>query len=49
LNEQRFPKGWDEQRIRQLIADLNARTDEEWIGADEADASADGGRETLCR
>src|SRR5713101_3840773 len=33
MNEQRFPKGWDEQRVKQLIADLDARTDEEWIAA----------------
>ena len=42
MNEQRFPKGWDEQRVKQLIAELDARTDEEWIVADEA-AATDGG------
>ena len=36
MNEQRFPKGWDEQRVKRLIAELDARTDEEWIAADEA-------------
>jgi hypothetical protein len=41
MNEQRFPKGWDEQRVKRLIAELDARTDEEWIAADEA-ASTDG-------
>jgi len=41
MNEQRFPKGWDEQRVRRLIAELDARTDEEWIAADEAAADAD--------
>ena len=40
MNEQRFPKGWDEQRVKQLIAELDARTDEEWIAADEAAAAA---------
>jgi len=35
MNEQRFPKGWDEQRVKRLIADLDARTDEEFIVADE--------------
>jgi hypothetical protein len=39
MNEQRFPKGWDEQRVQQLIAELDARTDEEWIAADEAAAA----------
>src|SRR5260370_21036625 len=41
MNEQRFPKGWDEQRVKRLIAELDARTDEEWIAADEA--GVDGG------
>ena len=46
MNEQRFPKGWDEQRVKQLIAELDARTDEEWIAADEA-ATADGGDQAV--
>jgi len=43
---QRFPKGWDEQRVKALIAELDARTDEEWIAADE-DASSDGDDQTV--
>ena len=39
MSEQQFPKGWDEQRVKQLIAELDARTDEEWIAADEAAAA----------
>ena len=46
MNEQRFPKGWDEQRVKGLIAELDARTDEEWIAADEA-AAADGGDQAV--
>lgn len=46
MNEQRFPKGWDEQRVKQLLAELDARTDEEWIAADEA-AAADGGDQAV--
>jgi predicted ATP-dependent serine protease len=46
MNPQRFPKGWDEQRVRQLIAELDSRTDEEWIAADEA-AAADGGGQAV--
>jgi hypothetical protein len=46
MNEQGFPKGSDEQRVKQLIAELDARTDEEWIAADEA-AAADGGDQTV--
>jgi hypothetical protein len=41
MNEQRFPPGWDEQRVKRLLAELDARTDEEWIAADEA-AATDG-------
>lgn len=41
MNEQRFPKSWDEKRIQQLRAELDARTDEEWIAADEAAATGD--------
>jgi hypothetical protein len=42
MNEQRFPKGWDEQRVKQLIAELDARTDEEWVAEDEAACEAEG-------
>ena len=46
MNEQRFPKGWDEQRVQRLLSELDARTDEEWIAADEA-AADDGGEQTV--
>jgi hypothetical protein len=39
--EQRFPPGWDEQRVQRLLAELDNRTEEEWVAADEA-AAADG-------
>ena len=39
MSEKQFPKGWDEQRVKQLIDELDARTDEEWIAADEAAAA----------
>ena len=41
MNEQRFPAGWDEQRVKRLLAELDARTEEEWVAADEA-AATDG-------
>jgi hypothetical protein len=41
MNQQSFPKGWAEQRVKRLIAELDARTDEEWIAEDEA-AAAEG-------
>ncbi len=43
MKKQKFPKGWDEQRVKELIAELDARTDEEWIAADEAAANDGGG------
>jgi hypothetical protein len=46
MKKQQFPKGWDEQRVKQLIAELDARTDEEWVAADEA-AAADGDDQTV--
>lgn len=46
MSEQRFPKGWDEQRVKQLITELDARTDEEWVAADEA-ATAEGGDQVV--
>ena len=41
MSDQKFPDGWDEQRVKRLLSELDARTDEEWIAADEA-AAADG-------
>lgn len=41
MSEQRFPAGWDAQRVQQLLAELDARTEEEWVAADEA-ATAEG-------
>ena len=34
--------GWTEERVKRLIAELDARTDEEWVAADEAAAEAAG-------
>ena len=41
MSDQKFPEGWDEQRVKRLLLELDARTDEEWIAADEA-AATDG-------
>jgi hypothetical protein len=38
MTEQRFPAGWDKDRVRKLLVELDARTEEEWIAADEAAA-----------
>lgn len=42
MTEQRLPKGWDEQRVKNLLTELDARTENEWIAADEAAASDEG-------
>ncbi len=36
MNEQRFPPGWDEQRVQRLLAELDSCTEEEWVATDEA-------------
>jgi hypothetical protein len=41
MSKQRFPPGWDEQRVQGLLAELDNRTEEEWVAADEV-AAADG-------
>ena len=46
MSEQKFPAGWDEQRVKRLVAELDARTDDEWVAADEA-AAADGDGQTV--
>ena len=47
MREQRFPKGWDEKRVKQLLAELDTRTDEEWIAADEAAAESHDGQAVI--
>ncbi len=42
--EQRFPKGWDEKRVRELLDELDSRSDEEWVASDEAAASEQDGQ-----
>ena len=39
MSEQRLPAGWDERRVRDLLAELDSRTEEEWIAADEEAAA----------
>ena len=46
MSNQKFPEGWDEQRVKRLLAELDSRSDEEWIAADEA-AAADGDRQVV--
>jgi hypothetical protein len=47
MKKQRFPQGWNEQRVKQLIAELDARSSEEWIAADEAAAAGGDGQAVI--
>ncbi len=39
MSDQKFPAGWDQDRVQALLAELDARTEEEWIAGDEAAAT----------
>ena len=39
MTSQQFPAGWDEERVKKLIAEMDARTDDEWVAADESAAT----------
>jgi hypothetical protein len=47
MSEQKFPAGWDEQRVKRLVAELDARTDDEWVAADEAAAAGGDGQTVI--
>lgn len=36
MNEGKFPKGWDEARVKKLLASYEAQTGEEAVAEDEA-------------
>ena len=36
MNEQRFPPGWNEERVKRLIAQYDSLTESEQTAADEA-------------
>jgi hypothetical protein len=36
MSNQQLPPGWDEQRVKELLAELENRTEEDWVVADEA-------------
>ncbi len=44
MSEQKFPAGWDDRRVQDLLAELDARTEGEWVAADEAAATEDEGQ-----
>ena len=39
MSEKQYPAGWDERRVQGLLAELDSRTEEESVVADEAAAS----------
>ena len=39
MSDQKFPPGWDERRVKELLAGLDSRTEEDWAVADEAAAT----------
>ena len=43
MSENRFPPGWDEERVRRLIEHYESQTEDEAVGEDEA-APPDGSR-----
>jgi hypothetical protein len=47
MNEQRFPSGWDEDRVKRLIAHYDALTEEEQIAEDEAAVSEQEGQTVI--
>ena len=36
MKESKFPRGWDETRVRRLLASYEAQTEEEAVAEDEA-------------
>jgi hypothetical protein len=36
MKQPKFPKGWDEARVRDLLASYEAQTEEETVAEDEA-------------
>ena len=47
MNEKRFPPGWNEQRVRDVLEHYEAQTDEEALAEDEA--SFEGDPETIIK
>lgn len=43
--QSRFPPGWDEERVRRVLAHYESQTDEEAVAEDEA--ALERGRETV--
>ena len=42
MNEQRFPPGWDAERVQRVLAHYENQTDEEALAEDEAALETEG-------
>jgi hypothetical protein len=42
MGDQRFPAGWHDRRVREVLAELRAWTGDESVAADEAAAESEG-------
>jgi hypothetical protein len=45
--DQRFPAGWDEQRIKAVLGEFDNRTEEEWVADDEAALEPEDGQTVI--
>jgi hypothetical protein len=42
VNQQKFPRGWDEKRVRKVLAHYENQTEDEALAEDEAAYEAEG-------
>ena len=47
MTEQHFPPGWDEDRVKRLIAHYDATTEEEQVAEDEAAVGEQNGQTVI--
>ena len=47
MNKQQFPLGWDEERVKSLIAHYESLTEEEQVAEDEAAVAAQKGQAVI--
>ncbi len=47
MNEQKFPQGWDADRVKRLLAETATLSEEEQVAADEAAAATGDGHTVI--
>lgn len=47
MNVQRFPKGWDESRVKKLIAHYDSLSEDEQVAEDEAAVAEQDGQTVI--